>query len=350
MYTLSDYDYELPQELIAQKPVAQRDSSRLLHLKRASMEVAHHRFTDLYHFLSPDDVLVLNNTEVIPRRLYGRKKTGGKVEILLLDYAGDRTDHGRFKGRCLVKSSKPLKPGSEILFDQQLQAVVIEGRNGVFTLDFRYQDRFEDLLYRYGKVPLPPYIKRHPDNGAVDDSQAYQTVYASQKGAVAAPTAGLHFTRRLLAQIRSRGIQIVHITLHVGYGTFSPVRVSDIRDHRMHAERFFIPETCADVINHARQQGHRIIAVGTTCVRTLEFAANSAGRLVAGSGDCDLFIYPGFEFKIVDGLITNFHLPQSTLLMLVSAFTGRENILAAYREAIKQKYRFYSYGDAMVIL
>ena len=350
MYTLSDYDYELPQELIAQKPVAQRDSSRLLHLKRASMEVAHHRFADLYHFLSPDDVLVLNNTEVIPGRLYGHKTTGGKVEVLLLDYAGGRADHGRFRGQCLVRSSKPLKPGSEILFDQQLKAVVIEGRSGVYALDFRFQGRFEDLLYRYGKVPLPPYIKRHSDNGAVDDSQAYQTVYASQKGAVAAPTAGLHFTRQLLAQIRSKGVQIIHITLHVGYGTFLPVRVSDIRDHRMHAERFFIPETCADVINHARQQGHRIIAVGTTCARTLEFAANSAGRLVAGSGDCDLYIYPGFEFKIVDGLVTNFHLPQSTLLMLVSAFAGRENILAAYREAIKQKYRFYSYGDAMVIL
>jgi S-adenosylmethionine:tRNA ribosyltransferase-isomerase len=350
MYTITDYDYELPQELIAQKPVAQRDSSRLLHLKRASMEVAHHRFADLYHFLSPDDVLVLNNTEVIPGRLYGHKTTGGKVEVLLLDYAGGRADHGRFRGQCLVRSSKPLKPGSEILFDQQLKAVVIEGRNGVYALDFRFQGRFEDLLYRYGKVPLPPYIKRHSDNGAVDDSQAYQTVYASQKGAVAAPTAGLHFTRQLLAQIRSKGVQIIHITLHVGYGTFLPVRVSDIRDHRMHAERFFIPETCADVINHARQQGHRIIAVGTTCARTLEFAANSAGRLVAGSGDCDLYIYPGFEFKIVDGLVTNFHLPQSTLLMLVSAFAGRENILAAYREAIKQKYRFYSYGDAMVIL
>jgi S-adenosylmethionine:tRNA ribosyltransferase-isomerase len=249
-----------------------------------------------------------------------------------------------------VKSSKPLKPGSEILFDRQLKAVVIEGRSGVYTLDFRFHGRFDDLLYRYGKVPLPPYIKRHPDNSAVDDSQTYQTVYASQKGAVAAPTAGLHFTRRLLAQIRSRGVQIVHITLHVGHGTFLPVRVSDIRDHRMHAERFFIPQTCADVVNHARQQGQRIIAVGTTCVRTLEFAANSAGHLIAGGGDCDLFIYPGFEFKIVDGLVTNFHLPQSTLLMLVSAFAGRENILAAYREAIKQKYRFYSYGDAMVIL
>ena len=350
MFTLSDYDYDLPQELIAQEPVAQRDSSRLLHLNRASNEVAHHHFTDLYHFLSPDDVLVLNNTEVIPGRLYGHKTTGGKVEVLLLDYAGGRTERGRFRCQCLVKSSKPLKPGSEILFDPQLKAVVIEGRSGVYTLEYLFQGRFEDLLYRYGKVPLPPYIKRHPDNGAVDDSHAYQTVYASQKGAVAAPTAGLHFTRRLLTQIRSKGVKIIHITLHVSYGTFLPVRVSDIRDHQMHAERYYIPETCADVINHARQKGHRIIAVGTTCVRTLEYAVNSAGRLVAGTGDCDLFIYPGFEFKIVDGLVTNFHLPQSTLLMLVSAFAGRENILAAYREAIKEKYRFYSYGDAMVII
>ena len=350
MYSLSDYDYELPPELIAQKPAARRDHSRLLYLKSDSGEITHHAFNDLFNFLLPTDVLVLNNTEVIPGRLHGSKTTGGKVEILLLDYAGSRSDQGRFVGQCLVKSSKPPRQGSEILFDQRLKAVVLEGKKGVYTLEFTFQDNFEELLYTLGEMPLPPYIKRRSDDSTMNDKSSYQTVYAAHKGAVAAPTAGLHFTKQLLARIQSKGVQIVSLTLHVGYGTFLPVRVSDIREHRMYSERYFIPETSARLISRAGKEGRRVIAVGTTCVRTLEFAADSSGQIHAGEGNCDLFIYPGYRFKVVNGLLTNFHLPQSTLLMLVSAFAGREQMLKAYREAIEKRYRFYSYGDAMLIV
>jgi len=350
MFSLSDYDYHLPEELIAQKPVIRRDRSRLLVLQRDTGRVDHGRFYDLADLLKPGDVLVVNNTEVIPGRLNGRKSTGGKVEVLVLDYADDRPEQDRFVSRCLLKCSKPPKPGSEIHFNRRLKAVVVEGRDGLYTLEFISQGRFEDLLYALGNVPLPPYVKRDPGGGNRNDRQRYQTVYAAYKGAVAAPTAGLHFTEQLLEDLQIKKVQIAQLTLHVGYGTFLPVRVADIRRHRMHAERFTIPETSAAIINRARSEGRRIIAVGTTCVRTLEHVADGSGHVAAGSGDCDLFIYHGYQFKVIDAMITNFHLPQSTLLMLVSAFAGRDKILTAYREAITAEYRFFSYGDAMMIV
>ena len=350
MYSLTDYDYHLPEELIAQKPVTYRDQSRLLVLQRSSDRITHGRFSDLIELLNPGEVLVLNDTEVVPGRLIGRKSTGGKVEVLILDYSDNRAKQNRYTCRCLLKSSKPAKPGCEIDFDQRLKAEVTAGRDGLYTLEFICQGRFEDHLYTLGQVPLPPYIKRDADTDERDaDRQRYQTVYAAHKGAVAAPTAGLHFTDQLLEALQDKKIEVVRLTLHVGYGTFSPVRVADIRQHRMHVERFTIPEASAKRINDAKSDGRRIIAVGTTCVRTLEFAAESNRRVTAGSGECDLFIYPGFQFKVIDAMITNFHLPQSTLMMLVSAFVGREKILGAYRQAIKNRYRFYSYGDAMLI-
>ena len=351
MYTLSDYDYELPEELIAQKPVEQRDQCRLLTLDRRTGAVTHGEFMDLARYLSTGDVLVLNDTEVIPARLHGRKSTGGRVEVLLIDYAGGRFETGRFVTQCLVRSSKPPRTGSELEFDGRMKARVLGGRSGVYRLEFHFQGRFEDRLYELGTTPLPPYIKRPTQKGEpVDDRLCYQTVYAARKGAVAAPTAGLHFTDELLAKIQTAGVEIVRITLHVGYGTFLPVRVTDIRQHRMHAERYRLSVSAADTIDRAVGQGKRIIAVGTTCVRTLEHAARENGRPIASEGESDLFIYPGYRFQVVDGLVTNFHLPRSTLLMLVSAFAGREQILNAYAAAIQRRYRFYSYGDAMLIM
>ena len=351
MYSLSDYNYHLPEELIAQQPVTRRDQSRLLMMQRSSGRINHGRFYDLLETLDPGDVLVLNDTEVIPGRLKGRKSTGGKIEVLILDYSDSHAKQNRYVCRCLLKSSKPAKPGCEIHFDQQLTAVVTEGQDGLYTLEFNSQGRFEDHLYALGQVPLPPYIKRDPDScNAGDDKHRYQTVYAANKGAVAAPTAGLHFTDQLLKALQGKKVQIARLTLHVGYGTFSPVRVTDIREHRIHVEHFVIPEATAECINNAKSDGRRVVAVGTTCVRTLEFAADGNRRIEPGRGECDLFIYPGYQFKMIDAMITNFHLPQSTLLMLVSAFAGRENIMDAYQEAIERGYRFYSYGDAMLIL
>jgi S-adenosylmethionine:tRNA ribosyltransferase-isomerase len=347
MYSLSAYDYHLPEELIAQKPLAQRDFSRLLMLNRQTGELSHREFSRLPDLLSSMDLLVVNNTEVIPGRLHGRKDTGGKVEVLILDYAGAKKDQGEFISNCLIKASKTSKPGTLLRFSDRLKAEVLDGQEGIYTLKFLYQGRFQDLLYQIGRVPLPPYIKRTQDD---NDQLSYQTVYAAAKGAVAAPTAGFHFTEKLIKRIKSKGARIVSVTLHIGYGTFLPVRVSDIRDHCMHSERFTISEVTADAINRAKAEGKRVVAVGTTSVRALEFASDANGKLAQGSGSCDLFIYPGYKFKVVDAMITNFHLPKSTLLMLVSAFAGRENILRAYAEAIKEKYRFYSYGDAMFII
>ncbi len=349
MFSLNDYNYDLPEKFIAQKPAEQRDRSKLLFLERKTGELSHHEFCEIHDFISGGDILVINNTEVIPGRLIGRKDTGGRAEVLILDYAGGMACAGGFTSECLINASKRTKTGREIFFDQGLKAEVTDFQNGVYTLKFSYNSDFENILCRIGKVPLPPYIKRNTDDTPCDDRTSYQTVYASQKGAVAAPTAGLHFTKGLLEKLTSIGVKIAEITLHVGYGTFLPIRASDIRDHHMHSERFFIPKSTADTINNAREEGRRIIAVGTTCVRTLEYASYSNGAVDSGSGVCDLFIYPGYRFKVVDAMITNFHLPKSTLLMLVSAFTGRENILNAYKEAIKNKYRFYSYGDAMLI-
>ena len=353
MFSLDDYHYDLPVELIAQQPVEQRDRSRLLCLERQTGRVSHAVFSDIGNNLKAGDVLIVNNTAVIPGRLTGQKETGGKVEVLISDFVGGQkssAESGNFICRCLVKASKRSAPGTWFYFAEGLKAEVLEAGHRDYHLKFYSDGDFETLLYRIGQVPLPPYIKRNfggmPD---CDDQTSYQTVYASRKGAIAAPTAGLHFTSNLLADLRDGGVQIVELTLHVGYGTFLPVRVTDIRRHQMHAEPFTISARAAETINAARADGKRVVPVGTTCVRTLEYAADSNGEIQAGSGKCDLYIYPGYRFKAVDAMITNFHLPRSTLLMLVSAFAGRQNVLNAYREAIRRRYRFYSYGDAMYI-
>jgi len=354
MYALSDYNYPLPLELIAQKPAERRDHSNLLVMERKTAMLSHHRFDALVNFLSPGDVLVVNNTAVIPGRLLGKKDTGGRIEILICGFNGNRhprTISEDLVCECLVKAAKPPGKGSLFYFDEGLTAKVIERRNGTYFVRFCTEGDFETLLDRIGKVPLPPYIRRSAElEPPCDDRAAYQTVYASEKGAIAAPTAGLHFTPELLERLKAKGIAVVSITLHVGYGTFLPVRVEDIRCHQMHSEAYSISGQAADQINSARSAGHRVIAVGTTCVRTLEYVSDSGGHVRAGSDCCDLFIYPGYRFKAVDAMITNFHLPKSTLLMLVSAFAGREKVLHAYEEAIKRKYRFYSYGDAMLIV
>ncbi len=349
MFSLNDYDYHLPEEFIAQKPVARRDQSKLLCMDRKTGEIAHHKFFDIYDLLSPSDVLVVNNTEVIPARLLGQKETGGKAEVLILNYPGrgkNRIDTGECVCRCLIKTSKRPRDGTTLIFDHKLKAKVINFEAGIYNVKFSYKGDFEHLIDRIGRVPLPPYIKRNDDK---NDRSFYQTVYASQKGAVAAPTAGLHFSVSLLEKLREKGVKIVAITLHVSYGTFLPVRVSDIRDHRIHSERYSISKNTAERINRSKKAGHRIVAVGTTAVRTLEYACDENGIISEGEGNCDLFIYPGYRFKAVDIMITNFHLPKSTLLMLVSAFSTRENVLNAYKAAIEKQYRFYSYGDAMFI-
>jgi len=344
VYNLSEYDYDLPESLIAQTPAAQRDRSRLLHLNRETGTVSHGYFTDIEGILATGDVLVVNNTRVIPGRLLGRKETGGKVEALILDYAQGVTQK---VFNCLIRASKRPKIGSRLIFDQNLIAQVVAINERACVLSFEGPEPFEQVLEQIGHVPLPPYIRRSDTD---DDHNTYQTVYARHNGAIAAPTAGLHFSKALLKRLENQGVHIAYITLHVGYGTFLPVESTDIRQHRMHAEWFQIPDQTAEMINRAKSNGRRIVAVGTTCVRTLEFCALPDGRLDAHSGMCDLFIYPGYNFKIISGMITNFHLPKSTLLMLVSAFAGRENILAAYAEAVRQGYRFYSYGDGMVII
>jgi len=354
MYSLSEYDYILPKSFVAQKPAAKRDQSRLLFLQRATGKLSHHKFYDLCDILSPEDVLVVNNTKVIPGRLFGKKDTGGSAEVLILDYSSgpqNRKADNVTISDCLVKASKTPKPGSLIFFGKDMQAEVVGFRDGIFTLKFLCNGDFGSILYRIGKVPLPPYIKRDPDhNDAMcDDRKTYQTVYATQEGAVAAPTAGLHFTPELIERLKSQNVQFVMITLHIGYGTFLPVKSSDIRNHQMHSEWYTISGESADIINRTKAGGGRIVAVGTTTVRTLEYASDNDGKIYSGNGRCDLFIFPGYRFKVIDALITNFHLPRSTLLMLVSAFAGREKVLHAYSDAKKKKYRFYSYGDAMYI-
>ena len=353
MLSIEDYDYKLPEKLIAQKPVEKRDCSKLLFLQRGAGRLSHHLFYEICDLLYPSDILVVNNTEVIPARLLGRKDTGGKVEVLILDYSGGRknqTDGGEFVCQCLIKASKRPKPGTLFFFDQVLKAEVINCQDGIYTVKFSFSGDFENILYQIGNVPLPPYIKRNMNNNnAFDDRTSYQTIYASQKGAVAAPTAGLHFSEQLIEKLAKKGVKIVAITLHVGYGTFLPVRVKDISEHRIHSEVYFISRETADIINRTKADGRRIIAVGTTCVRTLEYASDHRGNVVHGSGSCDLFIYPGYRFKTVDAMITNFHLPKSTLLMLVFAFAGREKVLNAYQTAMNKGYRFFSYGDAMLI-
>lgn len=353
MYRLSDYAFDLPEELIAHVPEKTRSASRLLHLDKASGSVTHRTFRDVPELLQPGDLLVMNNTRVIPARLYGFKESGGKVEILILDYVTGmaRVNRGEpFECDCLIKASKRPKPGSKIRIADDFTAEVTGFRDGMHLVRFHVAGNFEERLNDTGIMPLPPYIKREShDPRMADDMSTYQTVYASEKGAVAAPTAGLHFTGDLLDAIRDKGVDTAQVTLHVGYGTFAPVRVTDIRDHQIHSERFHIAETTARSINQAKKEGRRIVAVGTTTVRTLEYAADDEGQVRSGAGVCDLFIYPGYTFKVIDAMITNFHIPESTLLMLVSAFAGRDTILAAYEEAVREKYRFFSYGDAMMI-
>lgn len=354
MYRLSDYNYTLPESLIAHYPAERRDTSRLLVLNRKNGDVLHRRFSDLPDFLMSSDLLLVNDTRVIPARLFGRKSSGGRVEVLVLNYGEGRHSvdtGGAVVCECLIRASKRPRPGTRLFFDGGTEAEVVKTAEMVQTVRFICPKDFGHWLLENGRMPLPPYIDRDVNDATIEaDREAYQTVYAARSGAIAAPTAGLHFTDSLMARIRAAGVTVVTITLHVGYGTFLPVRSEDIRAHQMHSEWYSISSEAAAEINKAKAEGRRVVAVGTTSVRTVEYVGRRDGRLRAGRGECDLFIYPGFRFKIVDALITNFHLPESTLLMLVSAFAGREAILDAYHEAIEQEYRFFSYGDAMLIL
>lgn len=343
---LSDFDYQLPKELIAQTPAKERDQSRLLILNKDSQKIAHGRFSQIIDDLSPDDVLVINNAKVIPARLYAQKKTGGKVEILLLRKIGANARIWE----ALITGARKFKPKDVVYFkDELLEAEIKEkGAEGKVILSFNTPD-FEKVLPRVGKMPLPPYIKRMAED---EDCERYQTIYAQKEGAVAAPTAGLHFTPALLEAIKAKGVKIVPLTLYVGMGTFMPVREEDITKHRMETEFYEIPEDTAREINAALKAGRNIVSVGTTAVRALESSAEQTAdgwQLKAECKGTDIFIYPGYEFKIVKNLITNFHLPKSTLLMLVSAFAGRDTIRNAYETAIAERYRFFSYGDAMFI-
>lgn len=338
----SDYYYELPEELIAQDPLENRSSSRLMVLKKETGEISHHHFYEVIDFLNPGDCLVLNNTKVIPARLYGIKEgTGAMIEILLLK---------RLEDRCyeiLVKPGKKAKVGTVISFGNGLLKGTIVDilEEGNRKIRFDYEGIFEEILDRLGEMPLPPYI-----HNKLKDKSRYQTVYAKESGSAAAPTAGLHFTKELLDRIEEKGVRIVYVTLHVGLGTFRPVKEENILDHHMHSEYYQVSAEAADVINATKQAGNKVVCVGTTSVRTVESASREKNILLPGCDDTEIFIYPGYEFKIPDALITNFHLPESTLLMLVSAMAGRENVLHAYREAIKEKYRFFSFGDAMLII
>ena len=353
MFQLSDYDYDLPIDKIAQTPCRKRSESKLLHLNRKLNNISHHKFQDITNLLKKDDLLVINNTKVVPARLFGKKETGGKVEILIIDYAAGMKNletTGFFQCECLIKSSKNLKKNSILLLEDNVEAKIINKKECIFEIRFLKKEKFLHFLKKYGKIPLPPYIKRYNStNNEEDDNKNYQTVYACQKGAIAAPTAGLHFTQSLMDDIAKKGIEIAQITLHVGYGTFLPVKVDDIRNHKIHSEYFSLSKRTAELINKAKREHRRVVAVGTTSVRTLEFLSDEKGMVDAKQGMCDLFIYPDYTFKCVNAMITNFHLPKSTLLMLVSAFYSKEKILKAYEEAKIQNYRFFSYGDAMFI-
>jgi len=336
---LSDFLYDLPEERIAQTPVEPRDHSRLMVIHRDTGEIEHRHFYDIIEYLNPGDCLVINETKVIPARLYGERPTGGAVEVLLLKQLGPK------RWETLVRPGKKLKPGAEVSFgDGRLKCRVLETTDvGGRIVEFECEGSFEAALDALGEMPLPPYIHEK-----LQDRDRYQTVYAKQDGSAAAPTAGLHFTPELMARIREKGVDIVPVLLHVGLGTFRPVKVENIEEHEMHSEYFEVTPEAAERINAARQRGGRIIAVGTTSVRTLESAAED-GRLAAKRGDTNIFIKPGYRFQLVDALITNFHLPGSTLIMLVSALWDRERILAAYKTAVEEEYRFFSFGDAMLI-
>lgn len=335
-----DFWYDLPEELIAQTPLLQRDSSRLLALDKCSGAIAHKHFYDIIEYLQPGDCLVMNNSRVLPARLLGNRPTGGAVEVLLL------RDLGQKRWECLVKPGKKMQVGQNVIFGNgELTATVAAVQDdGNRIVEFHYDGIFLEVLERLGKMPLPPYIKAE-----LADQERYQTVYSKESGSAAAPTAGLHFTNDLLDKIRQKGVNTAFVTLHVGLGTFRPVKAEEITDHHMHAELCMINEETANILNETKKSGGRIICVGTTSCRTLESLVNDDGTFEAKSKWTEIFIYPGYRFKAMDALITNFHLPESTLVMLVSAFAGRENVLNAYAEAVKEKYRFFSFGDAMFI-
>ena len=338
---VKDYDYDLPEELIAQDPLEDRSSSRLMVLDRQTGDVEHRYFTDILEYLHPGDCLVINNTKVIPARLFGVKEdTQAKIEVLLLK----RKENDIWE--TLVKPGKKAKPGTKLVFgDGLLTAEVVDVvEEGNRLIQFHYDGIFEEILDQLGQMPLPPYITHQ-----LKDKNRYQTVYAKYDGSAAAPTAGLHFTKELLQKVKDMGVDIAEVTLHVGLGTFRPVKVENVLDHHMHSEFYMVSQEAADKINRAKESGHRVIAVGTTSTRTLEAAADENGRLHETSGWTEIFIYPGYQFKVIDALITNFHLPQSTLVMLVSALAGREHVLHAYEIAVKERYRFFSFGDAMLI-
>ncbi len=338
---VTDFDYHLPEELIAQHPVEPRDTSRLLTLDKITGEVVHKaHFYELLEELNAGDVLVFNDTKVIPARLYGqRAESGGKVEVLLLTPAGESS------WECLVKPGKKCPIGQVIVFDERLKGTVTDKTDfGGRIIKFECTGVFDEVIQEIGEMPLPPYIHEK-----LEDKDRYQTVYAKEKGSAAAPTAGLHFTPELLEKIKAKGVELEFVTLHVGLGTFRPVSADSIEDHQMHSEFYVVHKDTADRINAAKAAGRRIVAVGTTSVRTLESASTEKGVLQATSGWTQIFIYPGYKFKMVDALVTNFHLPQSTLLMLISALAGREHCLAAYEEAVRERYRFFSFGDAMFI-
>ena len=338
---VSDFYFELPEELIAQYPLEKRDSSRLMVLDKKTGEIEHRKFHDILEYLNEGDTLVLNNTRVLPARLIGEKEeTGGKIEFLLLKrIEGD-------KGDCLAKPCRKAKVGTVFTFGEgKLKAIVREiGEEGNRIIEFKYDGIFEQVLDELGQMPLPPYIHEK-----LEDKERYQTVYSKEKGSAAAPTAGLHFTEELLKEIKDKGVNIAYLTLHVGLGTFRPVKVDDVNNHVMHSEYYHLDKENAELINKTKEAGKRVIAVGTTSSRTLVSIGDENGRVREQSGWTDIFIYPGYKFKIVDNLITNFHLPESTLIMLVSALAGQDNIMNAYNTAVKEKYRFFSFGDSMFI-
>lgn len=343
---INDFDYHLPEELIAQQPADKRDFSRLLVVHRDTGEIEHKHFYDVLDYLNPGDCLVMNNSKVLPARLFGTKaETGAKVEFLLI-----KRLHGDV-WESMVKPGKRLKPGDSVIFSEDFKADIIDyGDDGTRIVEFKYNGIFMERLEELGKMPLPPYIERE---SVLSDKDRYQTVYCKEEGSVAAPTAGLHFTEELLEKAKAKGVKLAYVTLHVGIGTFRPVKCENIEDHQMHFEEYEITQENADIINETKAAGGRIISVGTTSTRTMESAAvEKDGEYVmeAGSDSTGIFIYPGYEFKIIDSLITNFHLPKSTLLMLISALYNREEILKVYETAVKEEYRFFSYGDAMIII
>lgn len=343
---IDEFDYYLPKELIAQFPCQERDNSKLMVLDRQTKAIEHKNFFNIIDLFNENDVLVINNTKVIPARLIGKKLTGAVIEIFLLERKSET------QWETLIKPSKRIKSGSKVIFSEELQAKVINrADNDKWLVEFEFSGNFDEILDKIGNIPLPPYISRRLKDDEINnlDDERYQTVYAQNPGSVAAPTAGLHFTVELLDQLKQKGVEICSVTLNVGLGTFKPVKVDNILEHKIHKEFYEIPEETANIINLAKQKGKNVVAVGTTTVRTLEYTYNLHGKIVAAQGWCNAFIYPGYKFNVIDKLITNFHLPKSTLIMLVSAFAGKDYTVEAYKQAIENDYRFYSYGDCMLI-